>query len=129
MNPLNTVRGAITTGFVLALLLTLADFADHVPRTGPGALAAHRFRHHLDRPAVLLQPGADPGLAVAAADKGGPGGAGISKYIAPRALFWFRWSALATWLTGAWYLGALGQPRSAPSRSAWAATRSTTTSS
>ena len=46
-----------------------------------------------------------PGLAAAAADKGGPGGAGISKYIAPRALLWFRWAALATWLTGAWYLG------------------------
>ena len=29
---------------------------------------------------------------------------GISKYIAPRALFWFRWGAVATWLTGAWYL-------------------------
>ena len=49
-----------------------------------------------------------PGLAVAAADKGGPGGAGVSKYIAPRALFWFRWSALATWLTGAWYLARSG---------------------
>ncbi|HXC60528.1 MAG TPA: urate hydroxylase PuuD, partial [Steroidobacteraceae bacterium] len=47
-----------------------------------------------------------PGLAVAAADKGGPGGAGVSKYIAPRALLWFRWAALATWLTGAWILGA-----------------------
>jgi uncharacterized membrane protein len=34
-----------------------------------------------------------PGLAVAAADKGGPGGAGITKYIAPRALLWFRWAA------------------------------------
>ena len=32
-----------------------------------------------------------PGLAAAAADKGGPGGAGVSKYIAPRALLWFRW--------------------------------------
>jgi uncharacterized membrane protein len=46
-----------------------------------------------------------PGMAAAAADKGGPGGAGISKYVAPRALFWFRWSALATWLGGAWLLG------------------------
>jgi len=45
-----------------------------------------------------------PGLAVAAADKGGPGGAGISKYIAPRALLWFRWAAVATWVTGAFYL-------------------------
>ena len=49
-----------------------------------------------------------PGLAVAAADKGGPGGAGISKYIAPRALFWFRWAAVVTWLTGAWYLARSG---------------------
>jgi uncharacterized membrane protein len=45
-----------------------------------------------------------PALADAAADKGGPGGAGITKYVAPRALFWFRWSALATWLIGAWLL-------------------------
>ncbi len=46
-----------------------------------------------------------PGLADAAADKGGPGGAGVVKYIAPRALFWFRWAALITWLAGAWLLG------------------------
>ena len=45
-----------------------------------------------------------PALGDAAADKGGPGGAGISKYVAPRALFWFRWSALATWIAGAWLL-------------------------
>ena len=32
--------------------------------------------------------------------------AGISKHIAPRALFFFRWSALVTWLAGASLLGA-----------------------
>ena len=32
--------------------------------------------------------------------------AGISKHVAPRALFWFRWSALVTWLAGASLLGA-----------------------
>jgi uncharacterized membrane protein len=47
-----------------------------------------------------------PALADAAADKGGPGGAGITKYVAPRALFWFRWAALVTWLAGAWILEA-----------------------
>jgi uncharacterized membrane protein len=47
-----------------------------------------------------------PALADAAADKGGPGGAGVSKYVAPRALFWFRWSALATWVAGVWLLDA-----------------------
>jgi len=30
--------------------------------------------------------------------------AGITKHIAPQALLWFRWAALVTWLTGAWYL-------------------------
>ncbi|HEX7080087.1 MAG TPA: urate hydroxylase PuuD [Gammaproteobacteria bacterium] len=42
-----------------------------------------------------------PALAQAAADAGGPGGAGISKYVAPRALAWFRWGAVVTWLSGA----------------------------
>ena len=31
--------------------------------------------------------------------------AGISKHVAPRALFFFRWSALVTWLAGAMMLG------------------------
>lgn len=42
-----------------------------------------------------------PAAAEAAADKDGPGPAAISKYVAPRALLWFRWGAVATWLTGA----------------------------
>jgi uncharacterized membrane protein len=45
-----------------------------------------------------------PALAEAAADKGGPGGAGVTKYVVPRALLWFRWAAVVTWLSGAWYL-------------------------
>jgi len=28
----------------------------------------------------------------------------ITKHIAPRALLWFRWAALVTWLSGAYYL-------------------------
>lgn len=31
--------------------------------------------------------------------------AGIAKHVAPRALFWFRWSAVVTWLAGAALLG------------------------
>jgi uncharacterized membrane protein len=31
--------------------------------------------------------------------------AGISKHVAPRALLWFRWAAVATWLMGAALLG------------------------
>lgn len=45
-----------------------------------------------------------PALADAVADEGGPGGAGITKYVAPRALLWFRWGAVFTWLTGAAFL-------------------------
>ncbi len=47
-----------------------------------------------------------PALAQAGAEanSGGPGGAAITKYVAPRALFWFRYAALFTWLTGAYYL-------------------------
>jgi uncharacterized membrane protein len=41
-----------------------------------------------------------PGLAAGLADKGGPGNAGIIKYIAPRALLWFRWGAVVTVLSG-----------------------------
>ena len=35
-----------------------------------------------------------PAMAVAAADKDGPGGAGISEYVAPRALLCFRWTCM-----------------------------------
>jgi len=52
-----------------------------------------------------------PALAQAnsEASGGGPGGAAITKYVAPRALFWFRWAALVTWLSGAYYLEAAPQ--------------------
>lgn len=30
---------------------------------------------------------------------------GITKHIVPRALLWFRWASLATWVAGAWLLG------------------------
>lgn len=42
----------------------------------------------------------------AMADAGKDGtAAGISKHVAPRALFWFRWAAVATWVLGAALLG------------------------
>ena len=43
--------------------------------------------------------------ALAEAGKDGTG-AGITKHVAPRALFWFRWAAVVTWLAGALMLGA-----------------------
>jgi len=47
-------------------------------------------------------------MGEALADEGGPGPAAIGKYIAPRALLWFRMSAAATWLTGAYALENVG---------------------
>jgi uncharacterized membrane protein len=43
-----------------------------------------------------------PAMKAATADGSA---AGIAKHVAPRALLWFRWSALATWLAGAALLG------------------------
>ena len=34
--------------------------------------------------------------------------AGITKHVAPQALLWFRWAALATWIMGAYYLERAG---------------------
>ncbi len=109
MNPLNSVKGAITTGVILALVI--------IAGLNTGAfneLGLARWLHILAGITWigllyyfnLVQM---PGLAAANADKGGPGGAGINKYIAPRALLWFRWGAVATWVTGAWYLARFGK--------------------
>ena len=107
MHPITTVKGAITAG-VRAGDLFLCVSQSHRRRcdrvSSLVTLAAYRGGRDVDRSAVLLQRGTGAGLADAAADKGGPGGAGISKYIAPRALWWFRWAAVVTWLTGAYYL-------------------------
>jgi uncharacterized membrane protein len=46
-----------------------------------------------------------PALGAARADGTA---AGITKHIAPLALLWFRWAALVTWLSGAFYLSVGG---------------------
>ncbi|HEX5650361.1 MAG TPA: urate hydroxylase PuuD [Steroidobacteraceae bacterium] len=108
MNPLNTVRGAITTGFVVAIVLAIV-----IAPTTFHELGLARWLHIVTGITWigllyyfnLVQI---PALAVAAGDKGGPGGAGVTKYVAPRALWWFRWAAIATWITGFWYLARSG---------------------
>jgi len=49
-----------------------------------------------------------PGMGQALADTDGPGPAAIGKYIAPRALLWFRMAAATTWLLGLSLLAQLG---------------------
>ena len=108
MNPLTSVTGSLITGFVLAIL-----FAVVAVDGGWNELGLARWLHivaGITWIGLLYYFNAVqvPALADAAADKGGPGGAGISKYVAPRALLWFRWSAVVTWLTGFWYLARAG---------------------
>jgi uncharacterized membrane protein len=108
MNPLNSVNGTIIAGVVLAVIIALLVMG------GFNAGSLILWLHVLSGITWIgllyyfnfIQV---PALADAAADEGGPGGAGISKYVAPRALWWFRWGALATWLTGAAYLLHIGQ--------------------
>ena len=110
MNPLDSVRGTIIGGIVLAVVIAfltggvgvnLNEFSliiwIHVMAgiTWIGLLYYFNF--------VQV-----PALAEAASDEGGPGGAGITKYVAPKALWWFRWGAVLTWLSGAAYLLRLG---------------------
>jgi uncharacterized membrane protein len=110
MNPLNTVRGAILTGFVLAAIVAVLINSAFGNPFGFNELPFARWFHTLSGVMWIgllyyFNVAQIPALAAANADKGGPGGAGIVKYVAPRALLWFRWAAVATWLTGAWYLG------------------------
>ena len=46
-----------------------------------------------------------PAVAAALSDEGGPGPACIQRYLLGRALLWFRWSAVVTWVAGMLYLG------------------------
>jgi uncharacterized membrane protein len=109
MNPLLTVRGAIITGFVAAAIVAVIVNSAFGNPYGFNELPVARWLHTLSGVMWIgllyyFNVVQIPALAVAGADKGGPGGAGITKYVAPRALLWFRWGAVATWLTGVWYL-------------------------
>ena len=108
MNPLNSVRGTIIAGIVLAVIIAAATGGIN-PLEGSLIVWIHVLAgitwigllYYFNFVQV-------PALADAAADEGGPGGAGITKYVAPRALWWFRWGAVLTWLSGAIYLWRLG---------------------
>jgi uncharacterized membrane protein len=107
MNPLKSISGTIISGVVLAIIIALATRGMSIP--GVAELSVILWLHVLSGVTWIgllyyfnfVQV---PALGEAAGDDGGPGGAGITKYVAPRALWWFRWGALATWLTGASYL-------------------------
>jgi uncharacterized membrane protein len=110
MNPLKSIPGTIVSGFVLAIVLVFVLGRSgtinpwefwvwmHV-LAGITWIGLLYYFNFVQVPAV--------GQALAEANSGGPGAAAINKYVAPRALLWFRWGALATWLTGAMALEAM----------------------
>ena len=106
MNPLTSVKGTIISGFILAILVALYVSPENsMFQTRNFSIWLHALfgvtwvglLYYFNFVQV-------PAMADALADEGGPGPAAIGKYVAPRALLWFRMAAAATWLTGAWAL-------------------------
>lgn len=108
MNPLSTIKGTIGAGVILAIVIALVSMG--ISLNVPSLLVWLHVLAGITWIGLLYYFNfvQVPALAAAAADQGGPGGAGISKYVAPRALLWFRWGAVFTWLTGAAYLAHAG---------------------
>jgi uncharacterized membrane protein len=109
-NPLDSVPLTITLGVIFAIVVMVI-----IPGSGYNDGGMSRWLHIVTGIFWIgllyyFNVVQIPALAAAGADKGGPGGAGISKYVAPRALLWFRWAAVATWFTGAWLLGTRFMP-------------------
>jgi uncharacterized membrane protein len=111
MNPLDKILSTIIAGVVLAVasVFLIKGMAAGPAPVGDALQVLGRWLHIA---AGITWIGLlyyfnfvqVPALATAAADKGGPGGAGVTKYVAPLALLWFRMAAAVTWLSGAIYL-------------------------
>ncbi len=103
MNPLKTVTSALVTGVILMIVISLL-----LPASADVAVNLASLDRWLHIVSGVFWIGIlyyfnvvqIPGLAAGLADKGGPGNAGIIKYIAPRALLWFRWGAVVTVVSG-----------------------------
>ncbi len=114
MNPLKSIGGTLVSGLILAVIIVFATKGNHM-FLGNAAGAVIIWLHVL---AGITWIGLlyyfnfvqVPALGDAVSDDGGPGGAGITKYVAPRALWWFRWGAALTWISGAAFLMHPGAP-------------------
>jgi uncharacterized membrane protein len=110
-NPLDSIKGTIIAGVVLMfVIIAILDAGE------PGLMSDANniylgFMRWFHAIAGIAWIGLlyyfnfvqIPALKDAAAD-GSAGG--ITKHVAPLALLWFRWAALATWVAGAALLGA-----------------------
>ena len=109
-NPLDSLWGTVIAGLVLTVVLYMfaGNFVGDAVSTVSGTAAGiSRWVHFMAGVMWIgllyyfnfVQVAA---LKDAAADGTAPG---ITKHVAPRALLFFRWSALVTWLAGASLLG------------------------
>ncbi len=109
MNPLKSVHGTIALGFVTSAVIMFLVGGKPEFNLWSFTVWLHVFfgviwiglLYYFNFVQV-------PAVGAALADEGGPGPAAINKYVAPRALWWFRWGALGTWLTGASALESMG---------------------
>ena len=101
MNPLLTIKGTLAVGLILAIAVAFG-----VGSGAAGFKASMMVWVHVMAGVTwigllyyfnFVQV---PGVGAALANPDGPQPAAINKYIAPKALLWFRMSAAVTWLTG-----------------------------
>ena len=107
-NPLKSIAGTLILGFVLAIII-MVFIGHHSLNMWSLTVWLHVFfgiiwiglLYYFNFVQV-------PGVANAIADTENGGAKAINKHIAPRALLWFRWTALLTWLSGAAALESMG---------------------
>ena len=101
MGFINSVRNKIVLGFVFAAIVFVAF-------DGTANMTHYSMSVWLHVAAGIVWIGLlyyfnfvqVPAMGEALADKDGPGPAAIGKYVAPRALLWFRMAAATTWILG-----------------------------
>ncbi|MEM7467033.1 MAG: urate hydroxylase PuuD [Pseudomonadota bacterium] len=102
MNPLKSVVGTIVLGFVVAVAtMVLLGHTSDFPAWSLAVWFHVLFGVVWIGLLYYFNFVQVPAVGAATADTDGPGPAAINKYVAPRALAWFRWGAVGTWLTGA----------------------------
>jgi uncharacterized membrane protein len=109
-NPLESLWGTVISGLVITLILYFVVKSAPIPADQVGRFITNGLGRWLHIGAGVMWIGLlyyfnfvqMAALKSAAADGSA---AGINKHVAPRALLFFRWAAVVTWLAGAMLLG------------------------